>query len=146
MSATTAMRAATAAIAARNQSKANKLSTLLNALQQCQPLCHNTGGRPSTMSQKPKTVLIVDDDEGMRDTLTALDTGDFSNRTGELTATALTGEGMGAAGIAYSNVENLVVRLGDGADHFYVDSTPVGTIMPVKATWSSWAQNDVGQR
>src|ERR1700730_18127325 len=27
---------------------------------------------PGTMSQKPKTVLIVDDDEGMRDTLTAI--------------------------------------------------------------------------
>src|ERR1700674_213696 len=27
---------------------------------------------PGKMSQKPKTVLIVDDDEGMRDTLTAI--------------------------------------------------------------------------
>jgi DNA-binding NtrC family response regulator len=35
--------------------------------------CHNTGRRfPSQMSPKPKTILIVDDDEGMRDTLTAI--------------------------------------------------------------------------
>ena len=33
--------------------------------------CHNTQ-RPLKMSQKAKTVLIVDDDEGMRDTLTAI--------------------------------------------------------------------------
>ena len=37
--------------------------------------CDNTpdsGHSPNSMSHKPKTVLVVDDDEGMRDTLTAI--------------------------------------------------------------------------
>jgi DNA-binding NtrC family response regulator len=56
--------------------KRQRKATLSNGLQQCQPpatitnLLNNI--RPQPMSHKPKTVLIVDDDEGMRDTLRAI--------------------------------------------------------------------------
>jgi DNA-binding NtrC family response regulator len=39
--------------------------------------CDNTGSLRLSMSQKPKTVLVVDDDEGMRDTLTSILKRDF---------------------------------------------------------------------
>src|SRR5438132_9969875 len=50
----------------------NKTRTLANGLQRCQPPATIRATSPSPMSHKPKTVLIVDDDEGMRDTLTAI--------------------------------------------------------------------------
>src|ERR1041385_4692005 len=56
-----------------SQRKVNNLGTLANGLQQCQPpdtIPAFPG--PEAMTPKPKTVLIVDDDEGMRDTLTAI--------------------------------------------------------------------------
>src|SRR5205085_1713812 len=46
--------------------------TLPNGLQQCQPPDTIRASPADPMSQKPKTVLVVDDDEGMRDTLTAI--------------------------------------------------------------------------
>ena len=51
----------------------NKTATLSNGLQQCQPPA-TIPPAPAVhaMTHKPKTVLIVDDDEGMRDTLTAI--------------------------------------------------------------------------
>src|SRR5262245_59602575 len=52
--------------------KVNKTSTLTNGLQQCQPLATIPAPLRPSMSQKPKTVLVVDDDEGMRDTLTSI--------------------------------------------------------------------------
>src|SRR6516225_494792 len=57
-----------------NQRRVNNLGTLSNGLQQCQPpdTIPAFSGGPGAMSHKPKTVLIVDDDEGMRDTLTAI--------------------------------------------------------------------------
>src|SRR5262245_30158220 len=50
----------------------NKTRTLANGLQRCQPPARIPAPSPDQMSPKPKTVLIVDDDEGMRDTLTAI--------------------------------------------------------------------------
>ena len=54
--------------------KGQQNSTLSNGLQQCQPpdTIPAFYGGPLAMTHKPKTVLIVDDDEGMRDTLTAI--------------------------------------------------------------------------
>src|SRR5215472_15418169 len=54
-----------------NDRTTTKRRTLSNGLQQCQPPARI---RPAScsMAHKPKTVLIVDDDEGMRDTLTAI--------------------------------------------------------------------------
>src|SRR5206468_3694898 len=55
--------------------KGQQNSTLSNGLQQCQPaetIREFGAGREAMSHNKPKTVLIVDDDEGMRDTLTAI--------------------------------------------------------------------------
>src|SRR5262249_44015712 len=67
-----AARATTMAIASPIDGKVSKTRTLANGLQRCQPPATIRPPRPSPMSHKPKTVLIVDDDEGMRDTLTAI--------------------------------------------------------------------------
>jgi DNA-binding NtrC family response regulator len=49
--------------------------TLSNAIRECQGAARGDGGarytRGSDMSERGKTILVVDDDEGMRDTLTA---------------------------------------------------------------------------
>src|SRR3954469_3105627 len=57
-----------------SQWRVDNLRTLSNGLQQCQPpdTISAISAGPRAMSHKPKTVLIVDDDEGMRDTLTAI--------------------------------------------------------------------------
>src|SRR5437588_7804836 len=59
-----------------SQRKVTKIGTLSNGLQQCQPPDTIPAGfcrfLRKPMTHKPKTVLIVDDDEGMRDTLTAI--------------------------------------------------------------------------
>src|SRR5207302_9742047 len=53
--------------------KGQQNSTLSNGLQQCQPPETIPAFSSATgMSPKPKTVLIVDDDDGMRATLTAI--------------------------------------------------------------------------
>jgi two-component system response regulator AtoC len=58
----------------RIQCKVAKTRTLSNGLQQCQPPDTILPVSPlcQSMTHKLKTVLIVDDDEGMRDTLTAI--------------------------------------------------------------------------
>src|SRR5207253_2069652 len=59
-----------------SQRMVTKTRTLSNGLQQCQPPDTIRAGfcriLRKPMTHKPKTVLIVDDDEGMRDTLTAI--------------------------------------------------------------------------
>jgi PleD family two-component response regulator len=47
---------------------------LIERLATVSTACHNTAvpAHAPSMSPKPKTVLVVDDDEGMRDTLTAI--------------------------------------------------------------------------
>jgi len=48
------------------------MSYLIERLARVSTACQNIARFPQFMSPKPKTVLIVDDDEGMRDTLTAI--------------------------------------------------------------------------
>src|SRR5262249_37698286 len=54
--------------------KSEQRRDLSERLATVSPACHNTAGHPAFphMSNRPKTVLVVDDDEGMRDTLTAI--------------------------------------------------------------------------
>ena len=61
------------------------------------------------------------------DQLTVDDSGDTAANTGNLTATTLTGLGMGPAGLTYSTLENLTVNMGSGNDTFNVVGTAVGT-------------------
>src|SRR5262249_6970460 len=61
--------------------------------------------------------------QGGKDVMTVDDSGDGANNTGAMTASTITGLGMGAAGITYSNLEILEVSLGSGADTFTVTGT-----------------------
>ncbi|HEV7301125.1 MAG TPA: hypothetical protein VGN72_17295 [Tepidisphaeraceae bacterium] len=56
------------------------------------------------------------------DSLLIDDTGDTAANTGMVTATAVTGLGMGASGIAYATFESLDVRLGSGNDTLNIRS------------------------
>src|SRR4051794_7376261 len=66
--------ATTRAAPVSSQWRVDNLRTLSNGLQQCQPpdTISAISAGPRAMSHKPKAVLIVDDGEGMRDTLTAI--------------------------------------------------------------------------
>src|SRR5439155_4394922 len=70
--------------------------------------------------------LTINGDEGT-DTLTVDDSGDTSANTGNLTATALAGLGMGPSGLTYGTVEVLTVNMGSGNDTFSVVGTAPGT-------------------
>jgi hypothetical protein len=61
------------------------------------------------------------------DTLVVHDGGDTIANTGALTATRLTGLGMGPSGLAYGTLERLTVNLGTANDTFNVVSTAAGT-------------------
>ena len=61
------------------------------------------------------------------DRLVADDSGDATGRTGLLTSTDITGLGMAAAGIHYTQIEALHLMLGLGNDAFHIDSTHAGT-------------------
>ena len=72
---------------------------------------------------------------GDRDSLTVDDTADAAANTGILTSSRLTGLGMGnpdqsvvaaTLGISYSQVEDLVISLGTGADTFTINGTHNG--------------------
>ncbi len=83
----------------------------------------------------PTTGGIVDNIQGAliivgssNDTVNVDDTGSSASKTGTLTATTLTGLGMGAAGITYSGVANLNISLGSGGNTFNVQSTFTGTV------------------
>ena len=54
------------------------------------------------------------------DTMNVDDTGDSANEVGALSATTLTGEGMGTAGITYSGLTVLNINLGSGNDTFTI--------------------------
>ncbi len=56
-------------------------------------------------------------------TLNADDTGNAAAASGTLTASALTGFGMGAGGIAYNNLMNLNLKLGSGGATLAIRST-----------------------
>ena len=64
-------------------------------------------------------------------TLNIDDTGSTATNTGTLTSSALTGLGMGAAGITYSRLAALNVSLGSGTNTFTVSSVAAGTITSV---------------
>jgi acrosin len=64
-------------------------------------------------------------------TLNIDDTGSTAANTGTLTSSALTGLGMGAAGITYSQLAALNVSLGSGTNTFTVSSVAAGTITSV---------------
>ena len=77
--------------------------------------------------------LTVRGDAGS-DTLTIDDTADLNFTSGQLTATGLTGLGMGPGGVAYDgSVEEMKVLLGDGGAFFTVASTQATTDTTVQA-------------
>jgi hypothetical protein len=82
--------------------------------------------------------LIVNGGDGNPDTLNVDDTGDAAANSGVLTATTLTGLGMGT-GITYGTVEVLKISLGAGGDNFNVQATAAGTA----TTLNSGAGDDV---
>ena len=70
-------------------------------------------------------LLTITGDNGA-DILNVTDTGDTTGRTGDLTATTLTGLGM-AGSITYTGIQTLNISLGSGADAFTIDSTHANT-------------------
>ncbi len=74
--------------------------------------------------------FFFDESEAI-DKAIAFDDGSSSNRTGVVTATALTGLGMNASGVIYGDMETLEVLLGTGNDDFTVTTTADGTITAV---------------
>ncbi len=85
--------------------------------------------------------LAVSGGEGA-DTLNVDDTGDTAPNTGALTATTITGLGMGA-GIVYGAVETLVISLGSGGNHFAITSTMRRDAVAVSSTVNSGEGDDV---
>jgi Ca2+-binding RTX toxin-like protein len=81
--------------------------------------------------------LIVNGGDANPDTLNVDDTGDAAPNSGVLTATQLTGLGMGV-GITYAAVESLNISLGAGGNTFHVKATAAGTA----TTLSSGDGND----
>ncbi len=67
------------------------------------------------------------------DTLNVDDTGNTSKATGTLTATDITGLGMGSSGIAYDGLKTLNINLGTGGNCFNVQSTAAVTTSTVNA-------------
>ena len=61
------------------------------------------------------------------DIMNVSDAGDAAANAGSLTATTLTGLGMGPSGITYSGIEALSVTLGSGSDTFHLLSTGAAT-------------------
>ena len=72
--------------------------------------------------------LVTINGGGDSDTVNVDDTGDTASNTGKLTATSLTGLGLGA-GINYSAVETLKINLGSGDDKFNVQGTSAVTTL-----------------
>jgi acrosin len=77
-------------------------------------------GSGGTLNRFVGSVTI--DGGGDSDTLNVDDTADTDPNTGTLTATTLTGLGM-QSGVGYSNIENLELSLGAGADTLTVSGT-----------------------
>ena len=72
-------------------------------------------------------LIVQGGGQGDVDRLVADDSGDATGRTGLLTSTDITGLGMAAAGIHYTQIEALHLMLGTGNDAFHIDSTHTGT-------------------
>jgi Ca2+-binding RTX toxin-like protein len=64
--------------------------------------------------------------------LTLDETGDATPNSGTMTSTQVTGLGMGAGGITYSDIATLNINLGTGGDTFNVQSTNVATLTTLK--------------
>jgi hypothetical protein len=97
-------------------------------------LAPSTGGSVNQIA----SALIVNGGESTLDSLNVDDTGDATSNDGVLTATTLTGLGMGF-GITYSNLETLNISLGAGGNSFNVRATAAGTA----TTLNSGNGNDV---
>ncbi len=101
------------------------------------PLTINTGGGINVVdigSMVPNAGSVLDGIQGQvnvvgdgSDTLNVDDTGSTANKTGTLTATTLTGLGMGAGGITYSGLKVINVNLGSGTDTFLIVSDSANT-------------------
>ena len=87
----------------------------------------NTGGTLGAID----AVLTIDAGDGI-DTISIDDSGDATGRSGSLSATEISGLGMGTEGlIKYTNTEQLVIALGAGDDSLAVTSTHAGTATAV---------------
>lgn len=86
----------------------------------------STGGNINGIAGK-----LVIQGGGDSDILKLDDTSDTAANTGTLTATQITGLGMGSDGITYAGLETLNVNLGSGGDTFNVQSTASGTVNTV---------------
>ena len=86
----------------------------------------NAAGKPLTLSAINENVSGA----AATDTLNVVDTGDSAENTGNLTATRITGLGMGAddpaKGIEYSGIETLNIGLGSDRDTFTIEGTHNG--------------------
>ncbi|MGE5243166.1 MAG: hypothetical protein ACM3SQ_02935, partial [Betaproteobacteria bacterium] len=82
----------------------------------------NTGGTLGMID----AVLTIDAGDGT-DTISIDDSGDATGRSGSLSATEVTGLGMGTGRIDYANAEQLSIALGMGDDSFSVIGTSATT-------------------
>jgi hypothetical protein len=83
----------------------------------------NTGGTLGAID----ATITIDAGDGT-DLISVDDSGDATGRSGSLSATEISGLGMGAGGlIKYANTEQLVITLGSGDDSLAVTSTHAGT-------------------
>ncbi len=82
---------------------------------------------PSESDTELPVVDIQIDENNQTDTLTLFNDGSVGSTTGELTASTITGLGMGA-GVEYHNVEVVETLLGSGRDEFTVSGTAKGAI------------------
>jgi hypothetical protein len=94
-----------------------------------------TGG---TLNGIHGAVTVVGE-PGSNTTVNVDDTGSMWTTSGTLTSSALTGLGMGAAGISYSGLATLNISLGSGANTFTVSSTQTGatTDINVQGTYGN---------
>ena len=75
------------------------------------------------------TLTVVGGGSGT--TVDVNDTGSTGAKSGALTATALTGLGMGAGGVTYSGLAALNISLGSGGNTFTLNSTSAATVTTV---------------
>ncbi len=94
----------------------------------------NLGNASNSLSQILGAVTIDGNED--TDNLVLNNQGVTTNQTGTVTATAITGFGL-SKGITYTNIENLLLNLGSGADTVTVNSTHKG-----KTTINANAGND----
>ncbi len=93
----------------------------------------NVGGTGAGTLNALAGGVIVNGGGGINDVLNINDSGDATNNSGQLTATHLTGFGVGGSGINYTNFEFLNVNLGSGDDTLNIRSTNLSTLTTVNA-------------